>query len=137
MRTGKVDFKDWTLLSIVRFFYMLFRAVIGSVNVNIFVETRNGVTQTIESFTITGSEALGATGYGNDGYGMTKYGLSNSTTANVVGDEVTKWGPLFKQARLIQVEVATNAANSNFELLKIMFTAANQSRGSLSSSQRV
>lgn len=137
MRTGKVDFKDWTLLSIVRFFYMLFRAVIGSVNVNIFVETRNGVTQTIKSFTITGSEALGATGYGNDGYGMTKYGLSNSTTANVVGDEVTKWGPLFKQARLIQVEVATNAANSNFELLKIMFTAANQSRGSLSSSQRV
>ena len=137
MRTAKVDFGDWTLLSILQFFYTLFRAVIGTVSVNILVETRTGATVKVKSFEVSGAESIGSTGYGNDGYGLTKYGLSNSLKATTVSDEITKWGSIFKQARLAQVEIKTNAANSNFEILKIMFTAKNQSRGSLSSNQRV
>lgn len=137
IRTGKVDFGDWTLLSIVKFFYTLFRAIVGSVTVNILIESRSGVTSTAKSFTITGAEALGTTGYGNDGYGLAQYGLSNSFGANITSDEITKWGSMFKQARLLQVEVTSDSGNANFELLKIMITASNQSRGSLSSSQRV
>lgn len=137
LRTGKADFGDWTLLSIIRFFYTLFRAIIGSTTVNILVETRSGTTVTAKSFTITGAESLGSTGYGSDTYGTAKYGVSNSTTAITLSDEITKWGSLFKQARLVQIEVTSDAANSNFELLKIMLTASQQSRGSLSSSQRV
>lgn len=137
MRTGKVDFGDWTLISIIEFFYTLFRAVVGDVNVSILIETRSGQTTTAKSFTISGAEALGTTGYGNDGYGMTKYGLSNSTGANVVSSEITKWGSMFKQARLAQIEVSTATANANFEFLKLVLTAKQQSRGSLSSAQRV
>lgn len=137
LRTAKVDFGDWTLLSIIKFFYTLFRAIVGTTTVSILIENRSGTTLSAKSFTITGAEALGATGYGNDGYGMISYGLSNSTQATTTSDELTRWGSMFKQARLVQVEVKATDANSNFELLKIMLTAGQQSRGSLSSSQRV
>lgn len=137
LRTGKTSFKDWTLLNIVKFFYVLFRAVVGTVTVNILIEDRDGNTSTVKSFTITGSEVAGSTGYGTDTYGTAKYGQSNNFSFSASGDEITRWGSLFKQARLMQIEVRSDSASSNFELLKIKTTSASQSRGSLSSSQRV
>jgi len=137
VRTGKNSFGDWTSLYILKFFYILFRAIVGSTTVNILAEDRTGATSTIKSFTITGAEAAGSTGWGMDRWGTTKWGQSESTTAVVVSDEITKWGSLFKQCRLFQVEVTSDAANSNFELLSIKVTASQQSSGALSSSQRV
>lgn len=137
IRTGKNSFEDWTSLYILKFFYILFRAIVGSTTVNILVEDRAGNTSTVKSFTITGSEVAGSTGYGMDKYGTTKYGQSESTTAVVVSDEITRWGSLFKQSRLFQIEITSTAANSNFELLGIKITGSKQSSGALSSSQRV
>lgn len=137
IRTGKNSFQDWTSLYILKFFYILFRAIVGTTTVNILVEDRSGSTSTVKSFTITGAEVAGSTGYGMDQYGTIKYGQSESTSAVVVSDEITRWGSLFKQSRLFQIEVTSTAANSNFELLGIKMTATKQSSGALSSSQRV
>jgi hypothetical protein len=137
IRTGKNSFEDWTSLYILKFFYVLFRAIVGSTTVNILVEDRAGATSTVKSFTITGAEVAGSTGWGMDTWGSVKWGQSKSTTAVVASDEITRWGSLFKQSRLFQIEVTSTAANSNFELLGIKMTASKQSSGALSSSQRV
>ena len=137
VKTGKNSFGDWTSLYILKFFYVLFRAIVGTTTVNIMVESRTGATSTVKSFTISGAEISGSSGWGMDKWGTTKWGQSESTTAVVVSDEITRWGSLFKQSRLFQVQVTADSANSNFELLGIKLTAAKQSTGSLSSSQRV
>ena len=137
LRTGKVAFKDWTLLSIIRFFYILFKDVSGTVTVNIIIEDRDGDTSTVKSFTISGSEVSGSAGYGTDQYGTAKYGTTKSTSYSAISGEIRRWGSLFKQAALMQVEVTSTSAGSNFELLKIKATAKKQTQGSLSSSQRV
>lgn len=137
IRTKKSYFGDWSTLNIIQFFYILFRNIKGTTTVNILIEDRSGATAVAKAFTISGSATGGSTGWGMDTYGTTKWGLSNSTTAITASEEITKWGPLFKQARLVQVEVVCNSANSNFELLELKVKAAKMGDGSLSSSQRV
>lgn len=136
MRTNKEYFDDWTLLNIVRFFYVLFNSVTGTTTVNIYAEDRNGATSTIKTFSISGGDTAGKTGWGMNKWGNFQWGTSTGTTVSIPA-ELTRWGSLFKQARLIQIEVTTSAANSDFELLSIQMTATKQSRGSLSSAQRV
>lgn len=137
LKTKKESFGDWTKLYILQYFYVLFRAISGSTTVNIITEDRNGVTSTSKSFTITGSETSGFTGWGMSLWGSAQWGLSTSTTAVTSGDEITKWGSLFKQSRQFQIQVISNENNSNFELLQIKMTAQPGSRGVLSSSSRV
>lgn len=137
LRTKKTPFGDWTVLNIIQFFYVLFRNIKGSITVSLLVEDRAGATSAAKSFTITGAATAGSTGWGMDQWGTTEWGLSESTAAVVASDELTRWGTLFKQARLCQVEVVCNTANSTYELLELKITAQKQSRGSLSSSQRV
>lgn len=137
LRTNKDYFGDWTTLNIIKFFYILFRAIVGSVTVNILVEDRNGATSTVKAFTITGSEVGGSSGYGIDTYGTVSFGLTNSNVAVTAGDEITRWGSLFKQARLVQVEVTSSSSGSNFELLGLKLNASKQTSGALSSTQRV
>ena len=137
LRVNKEYFGDWSVLNIVKFFYVLFRAVIGSVTVNIIGEDRAGNSSTIKTFTITGSEVAGSTGWGMNTWGTNMWGIPTGNMVSIASDEITKWGSLFKQARLIQIECISDAANSNFELLEIKMTASKQSEGSLSSAQRV
>lgn len=137
LRTNKTDFGDWTTLQTIGFFYFLFRNVSGSTTATILLENREGTTSGIKSFTITGAQTAGSTGYGMDKYGTVVYGLSNYYTINITSDEIPRWGTLFKTGKLMQIEVVSTAANSNFELLKIAVTGKKMSRGSLASSQRV
>lgn len=137
LRTKKTYFGDWTVLNIVQFFHILLRNIVGTTTVNILLEDREGQTSTAKSFTISGSATAGNTGWGMDTWGTAKWGIPNGLSATVSSEEITKWGPLFKQARLLQIEVVSNTANSNFELLQINVKAAKMSPGSLSSSQRV
>jgi hypothetical protein len=136
IRTNKEAFGDWTLLSILRFFYILFSNITGEVQVNILIEDRYGNTKNLKTFNISGSEVAGISGYGIGGYGEYPYGLTDdaySTSTN----EVKRWGTLFQQAALVQIEVTSNANNSNFELLSIKMSANKMGEGSLSSTQRV
>jgi len=137
LRTNKTDFGDWTTLQTIEYFYFLFRNIIGSTDVTILLEDRSGETSGVKTFTISGAQTAGYTGYGTDKYGTAKYGLSKSTTVNITSDEIPRWGTLFKVGKLLQMEVASTAANSNFELLKIKVTGKKHQRGSLSSESRV
>lgn len=135
-RTGKEDFGDWTRLSIIRFFYILFREITGEATVNILVENRAGLTSNVKTFTISGAEVAGRTGWGINSWGTSQWGRSKGSF-QIAGSEITRWGSLFKQSRLVQIEILTTSAQSNFELLNIKLTASAQTEGSLSSSQRV
>lgn len=137
LRTKKTYFGDFSTLSIVTFFYVLLRNIIGTTIVNIIIEDRDGATSNAETFTITGAAVSGNTGWGTDQWGTAEWGLSNNVAATVASEELTRWGSMFKQARLLQVEVTSTAPNSNFELLQIKIEAKRQGTGSLSASQRV
>ena len=137
IRTGKKYFGDWSVLNILTFFYTLFRNIKGTTTCNIIIEDRDGTTTTAKTFTITGAATAGSTGYGMDKYGLSKYGIPNSLTAITSSEEATKWGALFKQARLAAIEVTSSSANSNFEVLELKLKATKMGDGSLSAQQRV
>lgn len=136
LRTGKTYFGDFSILNIIRYFYVLLRNITGSATVNILVEDKDGAVSTAKSFTITGAEVAGFSGYGMSTYGSLPYGVESTTGVSISSDEIARWGTLFKQARLVQIEVLSNTQNSNFELLEVKVDATKQ-RGTLSSSQRV
>lgn len=136
MRTGKNDFGDWSLLNIVEFFYIQFGSVTGTTTINIIGEDRNGNLSNVKTFTITGSEVAGKTGWGMNQWGTSQWGKSVGSYVTQT-TEVTRWGSLFKQLRLVQVEVTSSANNSNFELLGIKMTSTPQTEGALPGSQRV
>lgn len=137
LRLNKEDFKAWTTLKIVEFFYFLFRNITGETVVNILLEDKDGNTTTAKSFSITGAEVGGSTGWGMDMWGKIPFGESNSYSFSVATDEISRWGTLFKQARYIQIEMTATKTGSNFEFLKATATAKKQTRGALASSQRV
>ena len=136
LKTNKEDFGDWTLLSILRFFYALFGNIIGETTVNIIIEDRNGNSSNAKTFTISGAEVAGITGFGYGKYAEYPYGDTNAAFNTSTG-EVTRWGTLFKQARLVQVQFVSTASDSQFEILSFKMTANKQAEGSLSSSQRI
>lgn len=137
LRTGKDYLGDWTRLAIISYFYVLLRNITGTVTVNIYIEDRNGTTTLVKTFTITGSEVNGVTGWGTDMWGNFMWGDTETDDAVVAGDEITRWGSLFKQARLVQIEITTDDIGSNFELLEAKLEATKQGSGTLSSTQRV
>lgn len=137
VRTNKNDFGDWTRLAILEFFYILLRAITGTVTVNIIIEDRNGNNTNAKTFTLTGAEVAGLAGWGVDEWGTSKWGISNSNEFSASVDEITRWGSLFKQIRAVQVEVTSSSTDSNFELLQINMRAKPQPSGTLSASQRV
>lgn len=137
IRTKKTYFGDFSTLNIVTFFYVLLRNIVGSTTVNIIIEDREGNQSTAKTFTITGAATAGSSGWGTDMWGNVQWGDSNNDVAIIASDELTRWGPLFKQARLLQVEVTSTEPNSTFEVLQIRIEAKKQGRGSLAASQRV
>lgn len=136
VRTNKETFGQWSLLKIVKLFYSLFRSITGTVTVNILAELRDGTTTNIKSFTIEGAAISGSIGWGTDLWGTAQWGTSDGSVI-VTADEITKYTQLFKSIRLLQVEVQTTTASSNFELVQLRATASSQGEGSLSSSSRV
>ena len=136
LRTKKEYFGKWSLLKIIKLFYVLFRNITGTVTVNVLLEDRNGLTTTVKTFDITGSEIAGASGWGVDLWGTAQWGTSSGDVV-IEGDELTRWSQLYKSGRIIQIEVTSTAANSNFELLGLRLTATSQGEGQLSSGSRV
>lgn len=138
VRTNKDSFGDWTKLATLEFFYILLRAITGTVTVNIIIEDKNGNNINVKTFTITGAEVSGLTGWGTDLWGSAPWGDTLTDDYSVSLDEVTRWGTIFKQIRSVQIEVTSSSADSNFELLSANMRAKQMTTGgSLSSSQRV
>jgi hypothetical protein len=136
LKTNKEAFDRWSMLKILKMFYISFRNITGDVNVNIDIEDRNGTTSTTKTFTISGSAIAGQTCWGVNLWGDRMWGTSKGSVVTTT-DEIVKWGILFKNMRLVQMTVSCTAAASNFELLKLRMTAAPQGANSLAASARV
>lgn len=136
LRTNKDYLDDWTILNILNLFFFLFKSVTGSTTVNIIAEDREGNSTTVKSFTISGSEVAGGTGWGMNQFGTVKWGQTTGSYSTT-GNEITRWGTIFKEARIVQLEITSSANNANFELLESKLTAVEQTERSLSSTQKV
>lgn len=134
LRSRKEDFGEWNVMKVVRTFYVLFRSVRGSVNINISLEERDGTVVTSKSFNITGSS--GNTGWGTAGWGKMGYGKAQNIVS-VSTDELIRWANLYKTARVMQVEVVSTGASDNWEFIGYKASAQSMGEGSLSSQYRV
>lgn len=134
LRTKKEDMGDWSIFKVLKLFYVLFRNVRGSVTVNLRIEDRTGNTVTTKSFNITSS--LGSGGWGNDQWGAQPYGQTDATIT-LTGDELVRYANIYKNCRVVQVEVISTAANTNFEFLGLRMTAQGLGDSSLPATTRV
>lgn len=134
LRTKKEEITTWSSLKIIKLLYVLFRSVRGQVTVNIRLETKDGNLVTTKSFNIT--SALGTGGWGSDQYGTQSYGQTEATVS-LTGEELVRWTQLYKIARVIQIEVQSTSANTNFEFLGTRFTAQDLGPQSLPATTRV
>jgi hypothetical protein len=136
LRTNKEKFNSWSLLKILNLFYVLFRNITGTVTINILSEDRAGNTRAIKTFSIEGSSISGRSGWGTNLWGKKTWGDTDGMPVSG-SDEFTRWGQLYKESRLVQIEITSTAASSNFEFLGARITANSQGEGNLSSAQRV
>lgn len=134
MRTKKEDLGNWSIMKMLKYFYFLLRNVRGSVTVNLRIEERSGNTVTTKTATITSQ--LGDGGWGGDMWGNAQFGQTDATIV-LSGDELARYSLIYKQFRVVQVEVTASAANSNFEFLGIRMTAQGLGSSSLPSSLKV
>lgn len=127
-KSRKEDFGDWTLFKTVNEVYMNFRGLVGSINVNLYLEDRSGKTIVAKAFTLTATGTSGTSGFGNDMFGTVPFGLTNYG-ATVLEDEIPKKAFIYKSSRIFQIEIRTEGRNDNYELLGVKAIAIPQSRG--------
>jgi len=134
LRSKKEDMGDWSIFKVLKLFYVLFRNVRGDVTINLRIEDRNGNTVTTKSFNIT--SALGSGGWGADQWGSQPYGSSDATVT-LTGEELVRYAQIYRNCRVVQVEVQSTAANTNFEWLGVKMTAQGLGDQSLPASVKV
>lgn len=134
LRTKTEDMGDWSIFKVLKLFYVLFRNVRGTITINLRIEDRTGATVTTKSFNIT--SALGSGGWGADEWGSQPYGQT-SATVTLTGEELVRYANIYKNCRVVQVEVLSTDANANFEFLGLRMTAQGLGDQSLPSSDKV
>lgn len=134
MRTKKEALGAWSIMKVLKYFYFLVRNVRGSVTVNLRIEDRTGNTVTTKTATI--SSALGSGGWGNDQWGDQRWGQTDATVT-LTGDELARYANVYKQCRVVQIEVTSAGANENWEFLSARFTAQSLGENSLPSADRL
>jgi hypothetical protein len=134
LRTRREDFDRFNLMKTLQTFYLLFRNIIGTVNVNLIIEDKNGLRTIVKTITI--DKALGDTGWGTNLWGVKKWGQTKNLATLFLAD-IVRWGYLYKSARTLLLEVTTNTTTSNFELVNFIATAQYQPEGSLPAKYRV
>jgi hypothetical protein len=135
-KSRKADFGDWTLFKTLNEVFMNFRAVVGTIEVNIYIEDRTGRTVTAKTFSITATTAQGSSGIGVHQLGSLGLGLTEGTAVSST-DEVPRKAFIYKPARYMQIEIRTQNRTDNYELLGVKSVAIPQSRGNNPSSWNV
>lgn len=134
LRTKKESMGDWNMMKMLKYFYFLFRNVRGQVTINLRIEGRDGNTITTKTTTI--SSELAGSGWGNDQYGDQMFGDTDATVS-ISGDELARYSIIYKQFRVLQVEVVADQPNSNFEFLGVRATAVGLGSQSLPSKLKI
>lgn len=134
LRTKKEDFGQWSVMKVLKLFYVLLRNVSGSLEINLRIEDRTGNTITTKSFSITSD--LGSGGWGGDQYGDAQWG-DTQASVTLTGDELVRFSQIYKNCRVMQVEVLSSGAQSQFEFLGLRATAQSLGDQSLPASTKV
>lgn len=134
LRLKREDFNRFNVMKTIQSFYLLFRNVSGTVNVNLIIEDKNGL-RTIAK-TINIESTTGRTGWGTALWGSKKWGQTINSVVAFLGD-IIRWGYLYKTARTLQLEITTTDTLSNFEFVNFKATAQYQPEGSLPPSYRI
>ena len=134
VRFKKEDFDRFNVMKTFETFYLLFRNISGTVNVNFIIEDKNGI-RTIAK-TISLESMGGTTGWGQNAWGTKKWGTTNNAVDSFIGD-IIRWGYLFKTARTVQLEIQTTGTVNNFEFVNYKGTAQYQPVGSLPPAYRI
>jgi hypothetical protein len=128
-KTRKEDFGDWTLFKTITEIYMNFRNVTGRIQVNIYIENRQGQVISAKSFTVIGTSSLGTSGMGTDQMGVAgSMGLTKNKGAVIAG-ELQKKAMIYKTGRTAQIEILTSSAPDRYELLNAKLISIPQARG--------
>jgi len=134
MRTKKETMGQWNMMKMLKYFYFLVRNVRGSVTINLRIEDRTGMTTTTKTVTIVST--TGDSGWGIDQWGDQQYGQS-SATVTLTGEELARYSIIYKQFRVMQVEVIASGSNSNFEFLAVRASGVSLGPASLPSTDKV
>jgi hypothetical protein len=134
LRLKREDFNRFNVMKTIQTFYLLFRNISGTVNVNFIIEDKNGL-RTIAK-TINVESTTGKTGWGTALWGSKKWGQTINSVVAFLGD-IIRWGYLYKTARTLQLEITTTNLQSNFEFVNFKTSAQYQPEGSLPPSYRI
>lgn len=134
IRFKREDFNRFNVMKTIQSFYLLFRNISGTVNVNFIIEDKNGLRTIAKSINI--ESTTGRTGWGNSMWGIKKWGQTINSVVAFLGD-IIRWGYLYKTARTLQLEITTTETLSNFEFVNFKATAQYQPEGSLPPSYRI
>lgn len=134
VRFKREDFNRFNVMKTIQSFYLLFRNISGTVNVNFIIEDKNGL-RTIAK-TINIESTTGKTGWGTNLWGIKKWGQTINSVVAFLGD-IIRWGYLYKTARTLQLEITTTNLQSNFEFVNFKASAQYQPEGSLPPSYRI
>lgn len=135
LRTRKEDFGDWSSFKTLTDLFMNLRNVQGSVDVNIRTEERDGNVVTAKNFAITTTSTNG--GFGADTWGSILWGDSTEDGSTTDINDLVKWVILNKTARSIQLDIRTDDAGDNYELLGVRINAKPQGKGAIPSRWKV
>jgi hypothetical protein len=135
LRTKKEDFGSWNLFKTIKDIFFQFKDVQGSVNVDVFIEERNGNVVTAKNFTIT--PTTGNSGWGTFGWGDFQWGDSEESAGSGDVTEILRWLNTNKTGRSLQIQVRTVDASANYKLLGVKMEAQTQGKGSIPASYRV
>lgn len=125
--TKKTAFTNPFRFKQVKTLYSNWRNVLGSPNVNIILETRDGAQTTAESFTVSVNNS--GVGWGFDKWGTFKWGTSLGAGSSAGSNDLVKRTRLNKVGRTVQIEVTTTGATSKYELLALQLLAQELSEG--------
>jgi hypothetical protein len=134
VRFKRDDFNRFNVMKTLQTFYLLFRNVSGSVNINFIIEDKSGLRTIAKTLSI--ESTVGSTGWGNNIWGSKKWGTTNNSVTSFLGD-IIRWGYLFKTARTLLLEITTTEPLSNFEFVSFKTSAQYQPKGSLPASYRI
>lgn len=128
-KSQRADMGDWTLKKTINEVFLNFRNVLGTININIYIEDRSGNTISAKTFSITSTGSAGTSGIGTDLIGGIGMGLSVND-ATIFAGELPKKVFIYKTSRIVQLEIRTTEASSNYELLGAkIFATPQSSRG--------
>ena len=134
VRFKREDFNRFNVMKTLQSFYLLFRNVSGTININFIIEDKNGLRTIAKSINI--ESTTGRTGWGTALWGSKKWGQTINSVVAFLGD-IIRWGYLYKTARTLQLEITTTDLQSNFEFVNFKASAQYQPEGSLPPSYRI